>query len=925
MRDNQGRPGWDFEPLARAADLETETESETGSPVVLYVDADATTREATRRTIHDRREALTIADVGSVAGALEIGDGMTTDCLVVDPEGLEGAVTDLAGQHDCPVVLYTALDPSDVDAALLDLAESVVEKGAADTPGAFLAEKIVGLTADTRPRSAVAVTDALADVASEARRGEVTALVDANGGVQWASDALGDVLPGSPPDAPADDGPNVYDWLDAVAEQSADGESLVARLRRDGTDPVTVRATAGTDSRWLLAKATLLPSDVGAQTLLELRDVTTRIRRAAHEALRGQLAELAQDGLYTLDSNGRIDYCNRSFAEMLGYEPPDLRGEHASAVLASGELAKGQATVQDLLEDPASTHTTVDLTFLRRDGTERDLSINYTVIESPDGTYQGLMGVARDVTERRERERTLGIYKELFDGLVSNFPSGGVFLFDRDLRFTEAGGLDLERLGLEPADFVGNTPSQVFPPENAEKLEAAYRTALDGEASRFEDSFGGFDYTVQTIPIRETDGEVVAGMAVAINVTDERERQQELERQRDELATLTRIQGLIQDVIRALGSAATRGEIEAQVCQRLVESPFYERACIGERDVVDGDLVWRTGALAGGDSAAVDWAEAVAGVDGLAAQAVETGEGQVQHDVADNERPAGLDGTTPKEGVKSVAAVPLRTDTTVHGALVVFANQDGAFRGRAVDAFAVLGEMVGLALTAVQNRQLLLDDRVVELEFEAAGESTWLGTVAREHGCRLAHCGSVDLTDASLTYLQVGGAAPEAVLASCLATDPVEGGRVVRAEDDSGVLELCVTRALEPLLLDVGACPVAIVADGGGLELTVELPLDVDVRSVHKTLANAIDGITLTAKQERPRTPETAPDAPVGLDALTDRQEEILRAAYFAGYYGWPRDTTAEELADSLDISSPTLHQHLRRATRNLLESLLEN
>ncbi|MFC7027627.1 helix-turn-helix domain-containing protein [Halomicroarcula sp. GCM10025710] len=48
---------------------------------------------------------------------------------------------------------------------------------------------------------------------------------------------------------------------------------------------------------------------------------------------------------------------------------------------------------------------------------------------------------------------------------------------------------------------------------------------------------------------------------------------------------------------------------------------------------------------------------------------------------------------------------------------------------------------------------------------------------------------------------------------------------------------------------------------------------------------------------------------------MTDRQAEILRAAYLAGYYAWPRDTTAEELAESLDISSPTLHQHLRRAS----------
>ncbi|WP_158057679.1 helix-turn-helix domain-containing protein [Halorussus halophilus] len=56
-------------------------------------------------------------------------------------------------------------------------------------------------------------------------------------------------------------------------------------------------------------------------------------------------------------------------------------------------------------------------------------------------------------------------------------------------------------------------------------------------------------------------------------------------------------------------------------------------------------------------------------------------------------------------------------------------------------------------------------------------------------------------------------------------------------------------------------------------------------------------------------------------DQLTDAQRRALRSSYFAGYYEWPRDSTAEEVADSLGISSPTLHQHLRKAHRELLSA----
>ena len=46
--------------------------------------------------------------------------------------------------------------------------------------------------------------------------------------------------------------------------------------------------------------------------------------------------------------------------------------------------------------------------------------------------------------------------------------------------------------------------------------------------------------------------------------------------------------------------------------------------------------------------------------------------------------------------------------------------------------------------------------------------------------------------------------------------------------------------------------------------------------------------------------------------------------AYHAGYFEWPRGSTAEELADSMDVSSPTLHNHLRRAQQKLLSAFFD-
>ena len=60
-------------------------------------------------------------------------------------------------------------------------------------------------------------------------------------------------------------------------------------------------------------------------------------------------------------------------------------------------------------------------------------------------------------------------------------------------------------------------------------------------------------------------------------------------------------------------------------------------------------------------------------------------------------------------------------------------------------------------------------------------------------------------------------------------------------------------------------------------------------------------------------------------DRLTDKQEAALRHAFFGGYFSWPRDATAEDIADTMDISSPTFHYHLRHAQQALVEAYLQH
>jgi predicted DNA binding protein len=58
---------------------------------------------------------------------------------------------------------------------------------------------------------------------------------------------------------------------------------------------------------------------------------------------------------------------------------------------------------------------------------------------------------------------------------------------------------------------------------------------------------------------------------------------------------------------------------------------------------------------------------------------------------------------------------------------------------------------------------------------------------------------------------------------------------------------------------------------------------------------------------------------------LTDRQRDVITKALTHGYYDWPRKINNEALAEKLDISRATLHEHLRKAEQKLVSVGLAN
>jgi predicted DNA binding protein len=59
------------------------------------------------------------------------------------------------------------------------------------------------------------------------------------------------------------------------------------------------------------------------------------------------------------------------------------------------------------------------------------------------------------------------------------------------------------------------------------------------------------------------------------------------------------------------------------------------------------------------------------------------------------------------------------------------------------------------------------------------------------------------------------------------------------------------------------------------------------------------------------------------LSVLTDKQREVLVAAYNFGYYDLPKGISSVRLAERVSLSKPTMLEHLRKAERRLMAEIM--
>ena len=419
----------------------------------------------------------------------------------------------------------------------------------------------------------------------------------------------------------------------------------------------------------------------------------------------------------------------------------------------------------------------------------------------------------------------------------------------------------------------------------------------------------------------EVGGETVF-VTVGRDVSSRNERERDIRRRRDEFDRLNRISESVYEAIQAVTDAATREGIEEVTAERLADCGFYRAVAVERREgerVVDARRVGE----------AAEFAEIAAAVDDPewrrpAVRAAESGETAVARALPAADT-AAVARAAERFDVRAGVAVPVGSRERLEGVLGVYSSRPDAFDDREREALRRLGSVIGFAIHAVQAERLVSAGTAVELTFRTTAPDGLLASVSEHADGRCYREWSVPTESGGYRhYVTVEGLTPARVVDVLEDRPTVESVGHVGGGDPDDVFEVVTNDSLVRRLLEVGAATVEAVAEDGESTIVAELPGGVDARSVADAVGEMYD-VELASKRTLDRPVRTVDELhdPVA-DRLTDRQRAALRHAYHNGYFSWPRGATAEEIAEIMDISSPTLHYHLRQAEQTLVEAYLQ-
>ena len=275
-----------------------------------------------------------------------------------------------------------------------------------------------------------------------------------------------------------------------------------------------------------------LISGVGSQIALGLTSLRAYYRLREKEETYRLMVENQTDLLVKIDVEGRFLFVSPSYCRMFGKSESELLGQTFMPLVHEDDRESTAKAMEALNQPPHTAY--MEQRAHTKDGW-RWLAWADTALVDDSGAVTAIIGVGRDVTDRKQAEAALKESRDLFDSFMEHLPALA-FIKDRDGHYIYTnrafGNLYNEPQGRR----LGKTDMELWPEDVAQELMRNDRRVIDDdrimnivETTSVEDEMQYWQ--VSKFPLYK-DGEACYVGGVAIDISDHMkalEAKQELE------------------------------------------------------------------------------------------------------------------------------------------------------------------------------------------------------------------------------------------------------------------------------------------------------------------------------------------------------------------------------------------------------------
>ncbi|HEV7381597.1 MAG TPA: PAS domain S-box protein, partial [Dyadobacter sp.] len=192
------------------------------------------------------------------------------------------------------------------------------------------------------------------------------------------------------------------------------------------------------------------------------------------------------------DTNGLITVFNKGAEKLLGYTAEDMVGINQPAILhlpsemqmRSEELTREYGFPIEgfrifVHKAEINKSEVREWTYRTKSGELKPVTLVSTTIRDHNDEVIGYLGVATDLTARKEAEQQLFNEKARLLAFVEHAPAA-VAMFDKDIRYLAVSRKWIEEYRLEDTDIIGVSHYSIFP-NIGDKWKDHHQNALNGE------------------------------------------------------------------------------------------------------------------------------------------------------------------------------------------------------------------------------------------------------------------------------------------------------------------------------------------------------------------------------------------------------------------------------------------------------------